>query len=75
MTANEPPELVKRAAAVVDRWLKGQPGVLDTVTPQPRPDTATPAPRPETAAQRFAKLDRSQPPRSDLPPWRDPRGT
>jgi hypothetical protein len=66
MTANEPPELVKRAAAVVDRWLKNQPNVLDTGTPQP--------PRPETAAQRFAKLDRSQPPRSDLPPWRDPRG-
>jgi hypothetical protein len=62
--ANDPPPHVAGAAKVVDDWLKGQPGVLSPDTPQPRP---------ETAAQRFAKLDRSQPPRSDLPAWRDPR--
>jgi hypothetical protein len=59
---NVPPQ-VAAAAKVVDDWLKGQP-----------PVAGTPQPRPETAAQKFAKLDRSQPPRSDLPAWRDPRG-
>jgi hypothetical protein len=63
--ANDPPPEVQRAAEIVDRWLKNQPGVL-AGNPQPQP-------RPETAAQRFAKLDRSKPPASNLPPWRDPR--
>jgi hypothetical protein len=47
MTANDPPEEVKRAAAIVDNWLKGQPGVLNTGTPA--------APRPETAAEKFKR--------------------
>jgi hypothetical protein len=61
----QPPPHVAEAARIVDGWLRGQGSVLDT--------GGTPQPRPETAAQRFAKLDRSQPPRSDLPAWKDPR--
>jgi hypothetical protein len=61
---NNVPPHVAAAAKVVDDYLRNAPSVLNTGTPQPRP---------ETAAQRFAKLDRSQPPRSDLPGWRDPR--
>jgi hypothetical protein len=66
--------------AIVRRWLDSQPTGMPPADVaaaaarcQARLATAPPAPRPETAAQRFAKLDRSQPPRSDLPAWRDPR--
>jgi hypothetical protein len=59
--ANEPPEEVKRAAAVVDNWLKGQPGVLSTGAPQPlqrRAETAVEKFR----RQRLAEFDQSQMP-------------
>jgi hypothetical protein len=36
----QPPPHVAAATKIVDDWLKGQPGVLNTGTPQPRPETA-----------------------------------
>jgi hypothetical protein len=57
--ANDPPPEVKRAAEVVDRWLKNQPGVLNTGTPQPRP---------ERAVDRFKRMPRNDTP-APMPAW------
>jgi hypothetical protein len=54
-----PPLEIQEAARKLDAWLKGQPPV------------GANAPRPETAAERFARLPRSDRP-AVLPPWRPP---
>jgi hypothetical protein len=58
-----PPENVRAAAAIVDNWLRTGSSVLNTSTPQPRP---------ETAAERFKRAREID--QSKVPPWRDPRG-
>jgi hypothetical protein len=62
--ADKPPPEVERAAAVVDAWLKNQPGIIA--------GGAT-APRPQTAAERFSKMVRPDRP-AVMPAWKDPRG-
>jgi hypothetical protein len=59
MTTNEPPEDVKRAAAIVDAWLESQ----------KKPATAQPR---ERAVDRFARMPRSDTP-AKMPDWKDPR--
>jgi hypothetical protein len=60
MASNEPPEEVKSAAAIVDRWLKNQPNVLDAGN--------SPQPRPLTAAERFKRMPRNDTP-APMPAW------
>ena len=57
----QPPPHVQAAAKIVDAWLKGQPGVLDSNPP-----------RRETAAERYKRAREID--QSKMPPWRDPRG-
>jgi hypothetical protein len=78
---SEPSDEVKRAAAVVDAYLKGLPNILDKpaapAAPAPPPAPAQPAApsRPETAEARFRRTQTGRP---DVPvarpDWRDPRG-
>jgi hypothetical protein len=60
LMANEPPPEVQRAAAIVDAWLKGQPGVLSSGTPQPQP-------RAETAAEKFRRMRLAEFDQSQMP--------